>query len=472
MNRRKCVFFLADGTRLDVFAELLKRGDLENIQKYVVEPGEFLKGVTVFPSTTGPAYTPYLLGKFPGRCNLPGIRWFDRRYYDKIPFSLRRFRSYAGPQASLINRDIECGSPTLFGMVPGSVSILNEITRDIGPSGRNRTKYLKYYLVVKSHFTDRSDSVEEAAGRILIDSLRDSPRFIFCVFTAADAYSHRYHPFHHKVMESYRRLDRYVGMVAEKIAEQGELDDMLFVVGSDHGLTSTHSHFDSLDFLRRRGFKPLYYTNVFRHYLDADSSVMVSGNSMAHYYFKNSDGWKRHTFYEEIADIVNELSGRPEVDVVCARTGGAGGEVKITNPRGEALVSVDEEGLICYSNVSGDPLGYGFSSKKMNPSESLRLTIDSDYPDAPLQILQLFESPRTGDVVISSKPGYDLRATHENPEHHGSHGSLHKDHMVVPILISRPAPHDCVRTADIFSSIVSYLGFEVPRGVDGRDILE
>ena len=101
MDKRKCVFFLADGSRLDVFAELFKRGDLENIQKYVVSPGKFLKGITVFPSTTGPAYTPYLLGKFPGRCNLPGIRWFDRRYYDATPFSLRRFRSYAGPQSFL-----------------------------------------------------------------------------------------------------------------------------------------------------------------------------------------------------------------------------------------------------------------------------------------------------------------------------------------------------------------------------------
>lgn len=472
MNKRKCIFFLADGARVDVFAELLKRGDLENIQKYVVSPGGFLKGITVFPSTTGPAYTPYLLGRFPGRCNLPGIRWFDRRYYDSSPFSLRRFRSYAGPQSFLINRDIECGSPTLFGLVPGSVSILNEITRGISPSGNNKTKYLKYYLVVKSHFTDRSDDVEEAGGRILIDSLEDSPRFVFCVFPATDAYSHRYHPFHRKVMESYRRLDRYVGVVAERVAQRGELDDTLFVVGSDHGLTSTHSHFDSLGFLLRRGFRPLYYTNVLRHFLDADSSVMVSGNSMAHYYFKNSDGWRRHTRCEEIADVVDELSSRPEVDIVCARTGGKGGEVKIMNPRGEALVSFDEEGLIFYRNVSGDPLGYGFSSKKTDASELLQLTIDSDYPDAPLQILQLFESPRTGDVVVSSKPGYDLRATHENPEHHGSHGSLHKDHMVVPLLMSRPARHDYVRTADIFSSIVRYLGFEVPKGVDGRDILQ
>ena len=75
-------------------------------------------------------------------------------------------------------------------------------------------------------------------------------------------------------------------------------------------------------------------------------------------------------------------------------------------------------------------------------------------------------------MVVSSKPGYDLRATHENPEHHGSHGSLHKDHMVVPILMSRPAQCDYVRTADIFSSIVRYMGLDIPEGVDGRDILE
>ena len=103
------------------------------------------------------------------------------------------------------------------------------------------------------------------------------------------------------------------------------------------------------------------------------------------------------------------------------------------------------------------------------PQESLRLTIDSDYPDAPLQILQLFESPRTGDeLVVSSKPKAmtsGLPGT-ENPEHHGSEekdGSLHKDHMVVPVLVSRPA--QCSTTYELrifqwchFQSIVRYQG--------------
>src|SRR3972149_3635835 len=97
---------MADGARADVFEELLNRGDLPNISKYIVDKGSFRKAVSVFPSTTGPAYAPFLIGKFPGRCNLPGIRWFDRKLYAKKIFSLYRFRSYVGLESLLMNRDI------------------------------------------------------------------------------------------------------------------------------------------------------------------------------------------------------------------------------------------------------------------------------------------------------------------------------------------------------------------------------
>ncbi len=464
---RRCVFFLADGARLDVMSRLLQKGDLENIQKYVVEPGALIRGVTVFPSTTGPAYVPYLFGRFPGRCNLPGIRWFDRRYYEGNPFSLRRFRSYAGPQSFLVNRDLESSTPSLFNLIPKSVSILNEMTGGMGASGKNRTRYLKYYLMMKSHFTERSDSVDEVAGKILEDSLDSSPEFIFCVLTSIDSYSHRYHPFHRRVIDSYRRLDRSVGAVAEKIRKSRGLDDTLFVIGSDHGLTATHSHFDSLGFLRNRGFRPLYYTNVLRHYLDADSSVMVSGNSMAHYYFRGEKGWTERAAADRTREISDSLCSLPATDLVCVASGGDGQEVSVRNSGGEAALGFCGEDRIYYRCISGNPLGYDFRSREMTSSESLDLTINSDYPDAPMQILQLFESSRTGDVVLSARPGYDLRSAHENPEHRGSHGSLHKDHMLVPVLLSIPAVRDYARTADVFPTILRYLDIDVPEGIDG-----
>ena len=37
------------------------------------------RAITVFPSTTSVAYLPFLTGCTPGHCNIPSIRWLDRR---------------------------------------------------------------------------------------------------------------------------------------------------------------------------------------------------------------------------------------------------------------------------------------------------------------------------------------------------------------------------------------------------------
>ena len=367
----------------------------------------------------------------------------------------------------MFNEDISRDFKTLFELIPNSVSILNEITR--GLRLRNyRADCFRAYLKLKSHFTADSDEVDEVAGRLLIESALKNPDFIFSVFLGIDAYSHRFHPFHKKVVDSYIKLDKYIGLLAGKLALSGELEQTLIIIGSDHGLTPTHSHFDSLFFLENKGYKPLYYTNIFKHYFNADSSVMVSGNSMAHYYFKNGGGWAEKTYCEDIPLIVDELANRPEIDVVCVR--GRDGKIRVINDRGEALVWSDDGKLLNYKPISCDPLGYGFSFEKIDYEKALALSINTDYPDAVLQISQLFESPRTGDVVISAKPGFDLRATHENPEHHGSHGSLYKDHALVPLIINKKVKRAYARTVDVFPTIVEYLGLEVPENVDGKSL--
>src|SRR3970040_2216790 len=193
---------MADGARADVFEELLNRGDLPNISEYIVDKRSFRKAVSVFPSTTGPAYAPFILGKFPGRCNLPGIRWFDRKSYSSKLFSLRRFRSYVGIGTFLINGDISTDTPTLFEVFPNTISILNELNRGVGFNG-DKTKLLKIYYKMKSHFTNRTDEVDLAVRRILIDSMGENPQFAYVVFLSIDTYSHSNHPFHKKVIDSY-----------------------------------------------------------------------------------------------------------------------------------------------------------------------------------------------------------------------------------------------------------------------------
>src|SRR5437764_12348106 len=106
----KVVCMLGGGARPDVLRELLAQGDLPNLARWVIEPGGMAVGTTVFPSTTGVAYIPFLFGRYPGPANVPGIRWLDRGGIAAGPVARwRAARSYCGPQAGWINGDIQCG---------------------------------------------------------------------------------------------------------------------------------------------------------------------------------------------------------------------------------------------------------------------------------------------------------------------------------------------------------------------------
>lgn len=466
---KSCIFIMADGARADVFTELLGKGDLPNISGYVVERGSFKIASSVFPSTTGPAYTPYIFGKFPGRCNFPGIRWFDRSIYPdrRKLHSFRRFRSYIGLETYFMNSDVTDDNTSLFEIFPRSGNILNELSR--GVSFRyDKTRFSKLYYKVKGHFTDKSDEVDMVARRILLRELDVMHDFIFVVFLGIDTYSHINHPFHRKVLDSYTMVDDTVGLVAEKLKAEGRLDETLIVIVSDHGLTQTHSHFDSLKFMNSRGHKTFYYPNVFRHFTDADAACLISGNAMANIYVKSPDGWGRKSTFEELRGLAEDFLERPEVDIVAGLD--EKGRARIKSARGEAAAWLGGEGLINYERISGDPFGYNGLPGKMSAEEALDLSFGTQYPDALMQIIQLLEAPRTGDLVLSANPGYDLRAKHENPEHRSSHGALFREHMLVPVAMSAAIGKEHMRTVDIYPTVLSLMGKPLPDGIDGADV--
>src|SRR5437660_1708448 len=132
-QHRRVVFVLIDGARHDVLRALLAQGDLPNLARWVIEPGGMTVGTTVFPSTTGVAYIPFLFGRYPGTADVPGIRWLDRGAAARgsgLRSQWRAARSYCGAQASWINRDITCG-PSIFELVPQSLAICTPIVRGL-----------------------------------------------------------------------------------------------------------------------------------------------------------------------------------------------------------------------------------------------------------------------------------------------------------------------------------------------------
>ncbi len=465
---KSCIFIMADGARADVFSELLQKGELPNISKYIVEGGTYREAVTVFPSTTGPAYTPYIFGKYPGRCNLPGIRWFDRNAYQDKRLSFDRFRSYIGLETYFMNSDVSKDFKTVFEIFPRSINIFNELSRGINLKN-DKTLFSKLYYKVKSHFTDKSDEVDLVAERILLQSLKQFPDYIYTVFLGIDTYSHINHPFHQKVIDSYRRIDNTLGLLAKSLEREGRLDETLLIISSDHGLTQTHSHFDSLEFMSHQGYKTFYYPNVFKHFTDAEAACLISGNAMANIYVKSEDGWGRKSTFEELSNLVESFVERPEVDVVAGLDENGHARVKSTN--GEATAWLDSEGLVNYKKIKEDPFNYNGMPKKMSLDEALIHSYNTEYPDALLQIIQLLESPRTGDLVLSAAHGYDLRARHENPEHRSSHGALFRDHMIVPFVINAKLEKEFIRTVDIFPTVLNCLNQPVPDNLDGVSLI-
>ena len=455
----RAVLILIDGARADVLKELLGRGDLPNLARWVIEPGSFGVGTTVFPSTTGVAYIPFLFGRYPGSVNVPGIRWLDRRgaaggWRDQW----RAARSYCGVQGGWLNRDI-APVPSLFDLVPESIAICTPLTRGLG-RGANRIPTRRMILGSAAHYIGTYPALDRAVARAWLDAVNEPWRFLFVVFPGVDGISHLKDPRHPAVLESYRLVDRALGAFVARVKQTGGEPPALFVV-SDHGMTVMREHCDPAVLLERDGIRTLRHpVHVWRR--KARVATMVSGNASVQLYFDPRSGWDRPRTESEIPHaLLDRLLALPAVRLAACRDDSGGVTVRTKTARG---LLTGTSGLVCYTPQDGDPLGLG-GHVELDDRDMLLRTRETDLPDAPRQLLQLFQSSRAGDLVLAAAPGADFRGPWEVPEHRAGHGSLIAEHMEVPIATSVALPDAPVRTVDLMPTILERLGVAVPPGV-------
>lgn len=473
---QRAILFLADGARPDVLNEEMQKGHLPHLAQYFAAQGTNQTMLTCFPSTTGPAYLPYLTGCFPGTCNIPGIRWFDKKMYAERGWGFNSFRSYCGLEALLFDRDMNPNVTTAWDIFDQAKSIFNGVTRGIGKGAdlTSRSRIWHYYY---AHLTDHWKFIDDAAIRHLNQTIKGSDfDFTFLVFPSVDEYSHRSSPFHPRVRQAYADIDALVGKVVQQLKNRGLLDSTLMLLFSDHGLSETTRHFDIGPWLEtEKKIKTFYYTNIFKFRFKAAS--MVSGNGMTHLYFEGQNGWGYRKTFEELSHtsvLLDELRFRDEVDLVV--TQGTDGAVHIQTARGHGSYTVDEKNAIVrYQFERDDPLGifpkgHPLLASGFSLDESLALTFDTHYPDIFMQMWQIFKSRRTGDVIVTSKSGFDLRERFEHPIHKASHGSLCPEHMRIPLLSNHKFHQPHIRSVDIFPTVLKLLNKPIPPGIDGRVI--
>lgn len=475
---KRSLMILADGSRPDVFKDELDKGNLPHISKHLLEKGCFKTIVTAFPSTTGPAYLPYLSGYHPGTFDIPGIRWFHKDMYAKKGWGFKSFRSYVGLETLLLRKDLKPGLQTAFDIFQKPLSILNNIYRDL-PSKFNKTKHSRIWYLYYAHITDHWSFVDDAMTKKLLHSLEDDFDFAFMVYPSIDEYAHRSSPFYKRTIEAYHDLDRNIGKIVKALQEKGMYDDTLISIVSDHGLSETHTHFDISPFLEEeKGMKTFFYTQIFKRNFEAAS--MVSGNGMCNLYFKGEKGWKGRMSYEELSTrnlLLDELRSREEIALLAAQ--GQDGSIHLLTEKGHGAYKVEKQ-QIQYSWSHEEPLGIfdsSLKSKSFSLDESLDLSFDSYTPDVFYQLYKLFQSPRAGDLIVSAKTGYDLRDRYEHPEHKASHGALCPEHMKVPFIINHPLSglgdlRQNWRSMDVYPSVLDLMGQSYDKEeLDGRSLV-
>ncbi len=462
INKKRVLFYLLDGARPDILSELIAQGKLPHLQQ-LVEEGTFRIATTCFPSTTGPAYLPFLTGQFPGTMNIPGIRWFDKQEFKRSRWNKMAMRSYCGPEAGWFNTDMPADKATLFDLLGESYNLYNMITRNI-PDEYDLGKKGKNWLYTRAHFSKRHHPVDIQGHERIMGLLKSGKDFdfLFAVFPSVDWDSHYHHIRDHRTVAAYQIADNSIGEVRAHLEKKGWWKNTLFMLTSDHGLTPSHTHFDLGDWMTEQGLKSVGYPVIWRR--NPQSAVMISGNSFGSIHLLNHEGSHALQQKEMVKHFgeekLNGLLKQKAVDFIAYR-GNKEGEYYVQNHHGKALISQQGTQYV-YEPLDADPLflkGIAVEGHRA----ALESTFNSLYPDALLQISQLFKSRRAGDIVVSARNGYDLRDFWEYPEHKGSHGSLTKEHMHVPLIYNQKgwAEHSA-RTADIFPSILKWMNKSIP----------
>lgn len=464
---RSCLVLLADGARADVFENLLAAGALPEVQRHVVDRGSLRRASSTFTSTTGPAHLPLLTGCFAGTANMTGYRWFDRAAYRPgLPPGPWCLRSYTGPEALWMNRDIDPSVRTLFELTRDPVNVFGVINRGV-PAANNLWRGRKIALWLHSHFRGDYDRADRATAAALLDAVARDSEFAFVAFPGVDWNSHYISPFGPEAEAAYRLIDRAVGDAAEALMAAGRYESTLLVICSDHGHRPVKHHFDLPVLLEEeRGVRVAYHTPRVR-IRHPEAVACVSGNGMAHIYVVRRP-YPRHPVSRDGVDaflpgVRKWLIAQPAVDIVVTREGSA---LCVESRRGRALLA-EEGDRLRYRPDGADPFGLPALPEVMSFQDALMATADTEYPDCLLQVAQLFRSARCGDLVVSAAPDHDLRDRHEHPEHASGHGALYADHMNVPLAASAPLTAGPMRTADLFPSVLEWLQRPVPSGIDG-----
>ncbi|HEX5436985.1 MAG TPA: alkaline phosphatase family protein, partial [Gemmatimonadaceae bacterium] len=453
----KVVVLLADGARADRVAAACDAGDLPALARMRREGGLHTVS-TVFPSVTGVGYVPFVMGRFPGPVGLPGLRWYDRA---RERCTLPPFcRSYLSAEMRHLDGDLDASAPTIFDLVRSRFNAMSMVGRGVGRADRLGRSVGFMLRVARVHWRGNVRGwlgIDRDVGCHVARHIRTAhPDFTFLALVGLDKTSHAAGQDSPLARDALRIVDDVAAEIRHDAERAGRWHDMHLWVVSDHGHSAVSAHDDLAQLVQAAGHRTIAHPWVYA-LRRPDVAVMVSGNAMAHLYLETSR--RARPWWPELAarwePLAELLLERESVDLVLLPHSPTQCEVRARG-RGRAMVGV-EQGRFFYHLITGDPLDIG-EHGALDASESHDVTMPSDYPDALAQIIHLAGSARAGEIILSAARGWDFRARYEPIPHVSTHGALHREHMLVPLLVNRPVARTPRRTTDVMPSALRALG--------------
>ena len=470
---RRLLLVIADGVRPDVLEDAMNAGRAPTLAA-LRERGSYGAITSSFPSVTGPAYVPFLMGQHPARMGLPGLRWYDRAR--SLRWSPAQARSYAGIDIWHVDHDVSREVPTLLEYAQPSLSAMSMLARGAthGRIGRSIGWMLR---AAPSHFRGNllgwRDVELKATAAFLRQFGRVRPRASILAITSPDKFAHKFGPYSEPVRAAIADVDAAVAQARAIAARGGWLESLHVWVTGDHGHAPVTQHDDLHRWLESEGLKVLAHPRL--NEKNPDVALMVGGNAMAHLYFQPAERarrwWTTHSAQWE--RLLTRLLERPSIDLLAVGQSLHVVEVR-HQQRGVAEVERHDTARgvrWSYRPLEGDPLGLGGPLHHLDACAAWEVTSHSAYPDSLVQLSWLASAPRSGDVLVSATDGWDLRARFEPVPHVSTHGGLLRDQMLVPLLLDVPTVRSPQRTADIVPSALDLLGITAETQFDGRSFL-
>ena len=148
--------------------------------------------------------------------------------------------------------------------------------------------------------------------------------------------------------------------------------------------------------------------------------------------------------------------------------------VKVCDKNGIGVIDRITQGgkkLYRYRVVKGaDPLGYSASPSAAKLMDGkyhdakiwLKASIDTPHPDCVVQIIELTDSPRSGDIMLFARDSWDFDSSGWQSDR-GGHGGILRHEIIVPWIWTGPGiPHGqtvtAARTVNLMPTMLELLG--------------